>query len=1425
MTTFNKFTQKISRYFVASSTDSEGDDAPLLLQSLEERVLYSASPVPVEMMDPDAGDVGGEPNLEFAASSAAIEPGSISGTIFNDENANGLDDEDLDFEGVRVLLYNADNPNNDPLEVDTDENGFYQFTDLGPGNYYVVVDSSTVGPGGDVIAEQTFGGTGRIVGDFDFANTDFDSLDFVDPNFSNPALAFGGREAGVSDDADSLETSQHIIFRRIDSIAQMLTASQDADFGFSFNVVTHVEDGDDIQGSLRQFIVNANELDGDNVMRFVPGIEPNAGNFFEIVVDDELPTIVDAGTTLDGQAFRGTSEGLVEQDSNFSLFGLTGELVGNSGMSVDFIDAPELSLVGDADLDFGFEVNSTPPAGEASNIVIRNFAIQGFGDFDSNEGDEGAIRVVSVQGVTSSDPGLIIENNIIGTGPNQVFTAPDRPDDEKFSGIVFVGGDSSGGIIRNNFIGFNSSSGIDFRANGDEISDFLISGNDIASNALEVNSADAIRISGATDIRIINNVVRDNVGNGIELSSGQDQELNAIIEGNSILNNSLDLSDQNDAGISVVGRGVQIVDNRIEGNQTGVQVGQASKSIVTESVTISANNFSGSQQDAIDIIDSVSSSVETNNGLEPPIIASASLNADGTGIVIEFEAQSVADIGPDGAIEIFQTDLSQTTFVGSATPLINGAVAIVEFPLSEALLTRGPLSFASIAIDGDGNTSDFQDFGSTNELESIQGLAVLNEGDFDFQFGTLQNFDARLGLDSNQVQAIEVTSFAGNSVGELLFMGQPVGAEGFPLVVTRNQFFNLSFRPADFNANGISTFDFEAIQNDGSRGLTETFTFVINSINDAPVATDGDFSVKEDGVFSGELMFSDVDGDTLTVNTTPIAGPTNGIVELNSDGTFTYTPSANFFGRDSFTYEVSDSNGGTAQATVIIDVVAVNDAPVASDDTFNVDEDGVLSDQLLSNDSDIDGDTLTVNTTPIAGPTNGIVELNSDGTFTYTPDENFFGTDSFTYEVSDGNGGTDQATVSINIAAVNATPEATDDIFDVNEDGLLSDQLLSNDSDVDGDTLTVNTTPIAGPTNGIVELNSDGTFTYTPDENFFGTDSFTYEVSDGNGGTDQATVSINVAAVNDAPVATDGDFSVNEDGVFSGELMFSDVDGDTLTVNTTPVVGPDNGVLQLNSDGTFTFTSAAGFVDMDSFTFEVSDGNGGTDQATVTINTPLPPPIVETEAEPVAIDDSPAIDVDPVTDIDNNDSVIETDVDTSITDPTPSNDAFLPGPEQLQSVDSDADTLSNDISGVEVGQGDQFALGEFNYSTYVYASVVDTGLLTEQLVTGSFKSGRAALDNVAEEATLSASFFEQLDDAEQNYLIDNFDSSVSTLVTVGTITTSLGFVVGVVVKTTLMGMSVATIRNGKDWMSTLDLGLILESDDNESIETMVETGV
>ena len=126
------------------------------------------------------------------------------------------------------------------------------------------------------------------------------------------------------------------------------------------------------------------------------------------------------------------------------------------------------------------------------------------------------------------------------------------------------------------------------------------------------------------------------------------------------------------------------------------------------------------------------------------------------------------------------------------------------------------------------------------------------------------------------------------------------------------------------------------------------------------------------------------------------------------------------------------------------------------------------------------------------------------------------------YEVSDGNGGTAQATVDITVDSVNDDPNAADDGFTTDEDVALTGSVLGNDNDIDGDTVIVNTTSVSDPANGTVVLNSDGTFTYTPNADFFGSDSFVYEVTDGNGGTAQATVDITVDSVNDNPVASDG---------------------------------------------------------------------------------------------------------------------------------------------------------------------------------------------------------------------------------------------------------------------------------------------------------------
>ena len=169
---------------------------------------------------------------------------------------------------------------------------------------------------------------------------------------------------------------------------------------------------------------------------------------------------------------------------------------------------------------------------------------------------------------------------------------------------------------------------------------------------------------------------------------------------------------------------------------------------------------------------------------------------------------------------------------------------------------------------------------------------------------------------------------------------------------------------------------------------------------------------------------------------------------------------------------------------------------------------------MLANDSDPDGDPLTVTATPISGPSNGSLVLNGNGSYVYTPNPGFVGNDSFVYEVSDGKGGSDTATVRITVQKTNRPPVANPDSATTAQDTTLNGpSLLANDSDPDGDLLTINTTPVTGPGNGSLVINANGTYVYRPTGGFVGTDRFTYAVSDGNGGSSTATVTIAITAV------------------------------------------------------------------------------------------------------------------------------------------------------------------------------------------------------------------------------------------------------------------------------------------------------------------------
>ncbi len=489
-----------------------------------------------------------------------------------------------------------------------------------------------------------------------------------------------------------------------------------------------------------------------------------------------------------------------------------------------------------------------------------------------------------------------------------------------------------------------------------------------------------------------------------------------------------------------------------------------------------------------------------------------------------------------------------------------------------------------------------------------------------------------------------------------------VDPEGDPLTITAtsapsngtvviNADGTLTYTP-DPNFNGTDSFTYTV--SDGQGGTdTETVNIFIGLVNDPPVAADDAATTAEDQAVTFDPRGNDVDldGDPLTI--TAVSSPANGTVVINTDGTLTYTPDANFNGSDSFTYTVSDGQGASDTATVVLTITLVNDIPDAVDDTVNTDEDQAVTFDPRSNDSDLDGDPITVTGTSV--PANGTVVINGDGTLTYTPNADFNGTDSFTYTINDGQGGLDTATVTVNVAAVNDPPVAADDNSNTNEDVSVTFDPRANDTDIDGDALTITGTSV--PANGTVVINGNGTLTYTPDANFNGNDSFTYTVSDGNGGTDTATVTIVVAAVNDAPVTVDDTANTDEDTsvTFDPRTNDTDVDGDALTITGTST--PANGAVVINGNGTLTYSPDANFNGQDSFTYTVNDGQGGTATGTVVIT------VAPVNDPPVAADDSASTNEDvPITvSVLDNDSDLEGDPIVVIATTQPANGTITGG--------------------------------------------------------------------------------------------------------------------------------------------------------------------
>ena len=397
-----------------------------------------------------------------------------------------------------------------------------------------------------------------------------------------------------------------------------------------------------------------------------------------------------------------------------------------------------------------------------------------------------------------------------------------------------------------------------------------------------------------------------------------------------------------------------------------------------------------------------------------------------------------------------------------------------------------------------------------------------------------------------------------------------------------------SYGNLGINGNGI--FDYVAVG--GYSGLDQ-FEYTIQDQNGAianaianihvlPLVQADSFATPYLAPVSGSVLANDM-GTNLVA--TVLSGPQHGVLNFSQDGSFSYQPSAGFSGTDSFDYAATDSSGQNAAASVSL--VVGNATPVANADSASVVSGASVGGNVLGNDSDPNGDTLSV--ISHTDPTHGAVVIGGDGQYTYTPTSGYSGSDSFNYVASDGHGGNASASVALTVQ-----PKATPDNYSTAFNTVLNGNVLDNDL---GSTLQVNV--VSSVLHGSLALYIDGHFDYTPNSGYSGADQFTYIVHDGSG--QNAVATANIAVGNGSPVANPDSVTIAAGQVASGNVLSNDSDPNSGTLSVASHTAAAHGAASVQSDGTFTYTPVAGFSGTDQFTYVLSDGQGGNAVGTVNV--------------------------------------------------------------------------------------------------------------------------------------------------------------------------------------------------------------------------------
>ena len=397
----------------------------------------------------------------------------------------------------------------------------------------------------------------------------------------------------------------------------------------------------------------------------------------------------------------------------------------------------------------------------------------------------------------------------------------------------------------------------------------------------------------------------------------------------------------------------------------------------------------------------------------------------------------------------------------------------------------------------------------------------------------------------------------------------------------------------------------------------------------APIAIPDTVNVHENHAKNWDPRSNDSNPQNATLTITSVGVASHGTVVINSGTSLSYTPLTGYTGADSFLYGISDGQGHNSSA---LETISVGDLPpVAVADSQSVNENAgsdagsSVTYDSRANDSDPDGDPITIQSAGTAG--HGTVTINGGGTsLTYAPASGYSGSDSFTYTINDGLGQT--ATATDTMTVVNRAPTANSISVSMYEypapgaAGTVTFDPRTNATDPEGDALSIVPNSCSTPAHGSVSSGcSNVSITYLVNNYFHGSDSFTYQITDGHG--NNATGTAYVTVINRAPTANNDSYSAvaNFANTYDPRANDSDPESDALTIISAST--PGHGSVVVNGGTSVTYTPTNGYTGPDSFNYTIQDAVGNTASATVSLT------VAVGTSPPVAVDDNVELDFPP----------------------------------------------------------------------------------------------------------------------------------------------------------------------------------------------------